>query len=219
MDLEDLIFKHALKNAFEYGKADFKSLIGKLIAAEPEIKANLKELTPKIKEAVEKVNAMKREEIESQFKEFEAELRVEKKEEKKGLQELDWAKKEPVVTRFAPNPNGPFHLGNARAAILSFEYAKKYGGEFFLRFDDTDPKVKKPIENAKEIYLEDLNWLLCPPQKVVFASDRLLVYHDFMKKAIEMGKAYVCSCEAEKWRALTKKKAACPCRERGPKEQ
>src|SRR3989344_4061894 len=218
MDLEDLIFKHALKNAFEYGKADFNSLIGKLIAAEPEIKAKLKELTPKIKEVIDKVNAMKRDEIEAQFKEFEAELRVEKKEEKKGLQELDWAEKEPVITRYAPNPNGPFHLGNARAAILSNEYAKKYKGKFILRFEDTDPKIKKPMKDAEKVFLEDLKFLGITPDEVFFQSDRLEIYYNMIRKLIELDKIYICTMDSEQWRKLTQKKKACPERSESKEE-
>ncbi|HLC36255.1 MAG TPA: glutamate--tRNA ligase [archaeon] len=218
MDLEDLIFKHALKNAFEYGKADFNSLIGKLIAAEPEIKAKLKELTPKIKEVIDKVNAMKRDEIEAQFKEFEAELRVEKKEEKKGLQKLDWAEKEPVITRYAPNPNGPFHLGNARAAILSNEYAKKYNGKFILRFEDTDPKIKKPMKDAEKVFLEDLKFLGITPDEVFFQSDRLEIYYNMIRKLIELDKIYICTMDSEQWRKLTQKKKACPERSESKEE-
>lgn len=218
MDLEKDAFRYAIKNAFLHnGKADAGAVIGKLKALDKNI--DLKTAVPKIIEQVKKVNSMEFGEIEKEYDFFKDGYELKPKEKAQGLPELEWAKKEKVVTRFAPNPNGPFHLGNARAAILSQEYAKKYGGKFFLRFDDTDPKVKKPIENAKEIYLEDLNWLECPPDKIFFASDRLTIYHNFMKKAIEKGKAYVCTCESEKWKSLVTKKTACPCREKKPAEQ
>ncbi len=59
-------------------------------------------------------------EIENEFKAFEGSYELKPKEKPDGLAGFGWAEKERVVTRFAPNPNGPFHLGNARAAILSF---------------------------------------------------------------------------------------------------
>jgi len=68
---------------------------------------------------------------------------------------------------------------------------------FLLRFDDTDPKVKKPIDNAEKIFKKDLEWLNCGVDETFFASDRLDIYVNYMKKVIELGKAYVCTCEVE----------------------
>ena len=48
-----------------------------------------------------------------------------------------------IVTRFAPNPDFVLHLGSIRAIILSHDYARMYKGRFLLRFDDTDPRLKK----------------------------------------------------------------------------
>jgi|SRR6059058_3549707 len=54
-----------------------------------------------------------------------------------------------IVTRFAPNPDFVLHLGSIRAIILSHDYARMYKGRFLLRFDDTDPRLKK---SALEYY-------------------------------------------------------------------
>jgi glutamyl-tRNA synthetase len=94
-----------------------------------------------------------------------------------------------------------------------------YNGEFLLRFDDTDPKVKKPVEGAEAIFREDLKWLGYTPDKVFFASDRLDTYYEYMRKAIKAGKAYVCLCRPEEWRDKTKAGKACSCREEKPREQ
>jgi len=218
LNLKQDSYRYAIKNAFLHsGKADLSAVIGKIKALDKNI--DLKKAMPELAEQVRKVNKMDFEEIQLEYNSFKEGYELKPKEKVPGLEELLWAKKEKVVTRFAPNPNGPFHLGNARAAILSFEYTKKYSGEFLLRFDDTDPKVKKPIENARQIYLEDLNWLGCTPDKVFFASDRLSIYQDYMKKVINIGKAYVCTCKSTKWRELIKKKTGCPCREKKTKEQ
>ncbi|MEK6941543.1 MAG: glutamate--tRNA ligase [archaeon] len=218
MDLENDAYRYAIKNAYLHeGHADVGAVVGKMKALDKAL--DLKAAMPVISLAVKKVNAMDFGGIEKEFEKFEGSYELKPPEKPIGLPDFEWAKKDMVVTRFAPNPNGPFHLGNARAAILSFEYAKKYLGKFFLRFDDTDPKVKKPIANAKEIYIEDLNWLGCPPAEVFFASDRLSIYHDFMRKTISMGHAYVCECEPEKWRKLIGKKKACPCREKNSDSQ
>ena len=68
------------------------------------------------------------------------------------MPELPEAKKGKVVTRFPPYPSGALHIGNMKAVITSYEYAKMYKGKFVVRVDDTDPdprKVKK--ENIKLI--------------------------------------------------------------------
>ncbi len=225
-------YRYAVKNAFLHsGKADLGAVVGKVAALHKG--ADLKKIMPAISEAVGKVNSMGADEIAAAYKKFEKagyELKAPPK--SAGLPELEWAKAdtkaeqgqtgkigEKVVTRFAPNPNGPFHLGNARAAILSHEYARMYDGKFLLRFDDTDPKVKKPIENAEGLFKEDLAWLGCSVDETFFASDRLEVYYGFMRKTIEMGKAYVCTCDAEGWKKKTIKRQACGCRSIGTGEQ
>ncbi len=219
IDLKKDAYRYAIKNAcLHNGRAEIGAITGKMKALDADL--DIREAMPAITEAVKKVNGMTMEEIKKAYEKFEEkgyELKPQKKTE--GLPDLDWAEKEEVVTRYAPNPNGPFHLGNARAVIISYEYARKYGGKFLLRFDDTDPKLKKPIENAEEIFKKDLNWLGCSADETFFASDRLDIYYKFMRTAIMLGKAYVCTCDSEKWRALVKKREACPCRELKKEEQ
>src|SRR3989344_6387309 len=218
MEIEKTAYRYAIKNAFLHGgKADIAAVIGKVVALHKDVE--LRKALPSIQAMVKKVNSMPLDEIAEEYKKFEGSYELKPPEKKEGLPDLEWAEKEGVITRFAPNPNGPFHLGSARAAILSHEYARKYGGKFLLRFDDTDPKVKKPIQNAKVIFLEDLEWLGCSVDEIYFASDRLETYYAFMRKVIEDEKAYVCTCEVEKWRSLTRQKKACPCRKKKPEKQ
>ncbi len=219
MGIEEDAYRYAIKNAALHdGKADVGAIVGKLKALHPEL--NIKKTMEIALEAVRKVNSMERAEIEKEFELFDRQgYELKPKEKEDVLPELEWAEKEPVVTRYAPNPNGPFHLGNARTALLSKEYAARYRGKFILRFDDTDPKVKKPIENAEQIFKEDLHWLGCDPDETFFASERLELYHGYMKTGLQKGFAYICQCEPESWRAKIKEKKACPCREKGAKEQ
>ncbi len=211
MNVRDVAFKYGVKNAFLHeGKASVGAVVGKVKALDKSL--NVKEVMPVIVEVVKEINSMSFSEIKKKFEEFEDSYELKVREKKTGLPELEWVSNEVVVTRYAPNPNGPFHLGNARAAIVSFEYAKKYGGKFILRFDDTDPKVKKPIENAEQVFLKDLNWLGIKPEEVFFASDRIEIYYKHMKKLIELDKAYVCTCKPEDWRKLVREKKACACR-------
>ncbi len=217
MPLEEDIYRYAVKNAFLHqGKADINAVVAKLIALDAEVKSKMKEVMPKVIQTVKQINSMQFQEIESEYKKFEQSYELKPKEKKAGLPELFWAEKQPVVTRYAPNPNGPFHLGNARAAFLSHEYARMYNGKFILRFEDTDPKIKKSMKNAEELFREDLAWLGITPDEVFFQSDRLEVYYEYISKLILMGKAYVCFCKSEVWRKLIQQKQACPCREKLP---
>ncbi len=218
-NLQEDAHRYAVKNAFEHGgKADMGALIGKLKALYKD--KDVKELVPIASAAVKKVNAMKSAEIESEFRKFEGAYELKPKPQREGLPPLEWAEKgESVVTRFAPNPNGPPHLGNARAAYLSYAYAQMYKGKFILRFEDTDPKVKKPMDEPEKAFREDLGWFGIKVGEVYFAADRLLLYYDYMRKLTEMGGAYVCTCKSEDWKKKIDAKKACPCRRNGPKKQ
>ncbi|MEK6902158.1 MAG: glutamate--tRNA ligase family protein, partial [archaeon] len=187
------------------------ALVGKLKALYPD--SNTKELVPVAKAAVEKVNGMGMDEIHADFERFEKEgFELKIPEKKVGLLDLEWTAHEPVVTRFAPNPSAPIHLGHARPAILCFLYSKKYAGKFILRFDDTDPKIKKPMEGGEQLFLDDLAWLGIVPDMVTRASDRMEIHYDYMHQLVEMGHAYVCTCDVEEWKLKKIAQEACPCR-------
>lgn len=95
-----------------------------------------------------------------------------------------------VVTRFAPSPTGHLHIGNARTALICYLFAKKLGGEFILRIDDTD------LERSKEEYAdsikEDLTWLGLKWDKIERQSARLARYEEVKKKLMAEGRIYPC---------------------------
>src|SRR3954465_6166870 len=78
------------------------------------------------------------------------------------------------VVRFAPSPTGLIHIGNARTALLNALFARRAGGSFVLRFDDTDLERSKP-EYAEAIE-QDLAWLGIAPDLVIRQSDRFSLY-------------------------------------------
>ncbi|WP_338599613.1 glutamate--tRNA ligase [Sulfolobus tengchongensis] len=197
--LRELVYKYALQNAVKHnGKAEVGPVISKIIAERPDLRSKAKEIVQIVKEIVDQVNSLTLEqqkvEIETKYPELLEEKKSEEK--KKTLPPLKNVKGQ-VITRFAPNPDGPLHLGNARAAILSYEYANMYNGKFILRFDDTDPKVKRPILEAYEWIKEDLKWLGIKWSQEVYASDRLEIYYRYAKTLIEKGHAYVDTCSNE----------------------
>ena len=98
----------------------------------------------------------------------------EAKARREGLPELKNAEKGNVVLRFAPNPNGPLSFGHARGLVINSAFRAMYDGEFILRFDDTDTKVKPPLLEAYERIEEETTWLIGrKPDRVVIASDRI----------------------------------------------
>jgi len=208
--MKDVIRKYALANAIEHeGTAQAKSVLGRILAEQPEQRSNVLALRSDIEIIVNDVNRMS---IQQQKKELEGLGGVvhTKRIERKGLPELELGRAKFVV-RFAPNPDGDIHIGNARPAILSDEYAKKYKGKFILRFDDTDPKIKVPEKKFYKWIREDLKWLKIRIHQELIASRRLNVYYKFAEKLIRIGGAYVCTC-GDEWKGLREKSKACECR-------
>ena len=95
-----------------------------------------------------------------------------------------------TTTRFAPSPTGYLHIGNMRAALMNFLIARKAGGTFILRIDDTDP------ERSKEEYVDgikrDLEWLGLHWDRIERQSERLDRYHAAADQMREMGRLYEC---------------------------
>ena len=126
-----------------------------------------------------------------------------------------------IHTRFPPEPNGYLHIGSAKAIMINVETARKYGGLFNLRYDDTNP-TKEDTEYVDSIY-EDLCWLGATPTGGVFyGSDYFDKCYEFAVKLIKDGKAYVCDLSAEELRAtrgtLTQKGTNSPYRDRSVEE-
>ncbi len=215
-DVIELVRKHALINAYEHeGKAAQGPVLGKVLAEKPELRAQARELAKLVAKIVDEINGMSINDIKREVKEKYLEALVKRKEvEEKVLPPLpNVGKYKIVVTRFAPNPDAPLHLGSLRPLILSYEYAKMYNGKFILRFDDTDPKTKKPMPEAYKWIEDDMRWLGIKADEVVYQSDRLELYYDVAKKLLERGGAYVCTCSQEDFRILRDSGKSCPCRE------
>lgn len=104
-----------------------------------------------------------------------------------------------IHTRFPPEPNGYLHIGSAKAIWINAGTAKKYGGTFNLRYDDTNPS-KEDNEYVESI-LADLKWLGAEPTGGIFyGSDYFDKCYEFAVKLIKEGKAYVCDLSADEMR-------------------
>ena len=94
-----------------------------------------------------------------------------------------------------------------------------YNGKFILRFEDTDPKVKRPSLIFYDSIRQDLKWLGCKVDEEYIQSDRLPIYYEYTEQLIGDGNAYVCECPAEEFHKITLAKQACPCRNLPATEQ
>jgi len=126
----------------------------------------------------------------------------------------------PIHTRFPPEPNGYLHIGSAKAIWINYSTAKKHGGLFNLRYDDTNP-VKEDDEYVRAIE-EDLRWLGAEPDNVFYGSDYFDQCYDFAEGLIKEGKAYVCDLTPDEMReyrgTLTEPGRESPYRSRSPEE-
>ena len=104
-----------------------------------------------------------------------------------------------VITRFPPEPNGFLHIGHAKSICLNFGVAQEYGGETYLRFDDTNP-VKESNEYVESIQ-RDVAWLGFQWKTITHASDYFEQIYSYAEALMRDGKAYVCSLDAEQIRA------------------
>jgi len=120
-----------------------------------------------------------------------------------------------VVTRFAPSPTGYLHIGGARTALFNWLMARKTGGKFLLRIEDTDLKRNTPT--ATQQVISDLRWLginwdegpeVGGPNGPYFQSQRREFYDKYVKQLLEQGRAYYCFETAQELEKLRKQAEA-----------
>jgi glutamyl-tRNA synthetase len=95
-----------------------------------------------------------------------------------------------VVARFAPSPTGRLHVGNIRTALHNYLFAKKHGGEFILRTDDTDRE--RSTAEFDQAIRDDLDWLGLKPDRMVRQSERFDLYEREFEQLKAAGRVYPC---------------------------
>lgn len=201
-ELRELIRKVVLLNAVSHdGKAQAGAIVGKILGERQDLRTKVKELSSLINTVVNEVNTLSVAEQKAIVEKNWPETHKKEKVEEKRLSPLPNANKyAQIVTRFSPNPDCVLHLGSARAIILSHEYARRYNGKFILRFEDTDPKVKRPSLIFYDSIRQDLKWLGCKVDEEYIQSDRLPIYYEYTERLIRDGNAHVCECPPEEFR-------------------
>ena len=112
-----------------------------------------------------------------------------------------------IKVRFAPSPTGYLHVGGARTALFNWLFARKNGGKFVLRIEDTDPERSK--KEYEELIIQDLKWLgIGWDEGPIRQSARLHIYREYAQKLLDEGKAYYCFCSPEELERERKKAIA-----------
>ncbi len=207
--------KFALQNAVLQGRPAIPGAVtGKIMGEFADWRARAKEVGPIVARVVAEVNAMPEDARRTALEEAAPELLEKKQTEAKThrLPDLPNAGKGSVIMRFAPNPSGPATFGHARGMTIHWQYKERYDAKLILRFDDTDPTVKRPMMEAYDWIPEDFEWLAGKPDEVIFASDRMTLYYEHARELLSLGGGYVCQCTAEDFRNLKNAGEPCPCR-------
>ena len=106
-----------------------------------------------------------------------------------------------VVTRFAPSPTGLLHIGGVRTALFSWLYARRHGGKFILRVEDTDRE--RSTDEAVRVILEGMRWLgLNEDEGPFFQTQRYDRYRQVIQQMLDAGQAYYCYSSKEELEAL-----------------
>jgi glutamyl-tRNA synthetase len=214
IEILELVQIITLRNALGYnGQARFDSVISKLLASRPEIKTQIKEIMPKVKEVIEQINSLTIDEQKVLLNNKDPHGFQKKKVHEKGesqLPPLINAITGKVVTRFPPEPNGYPHIGHAKAAYIDEEYARMYSGRIILRFDDTNPLNEK-IEYYDAI-MDGISWLNIFPDLIKNTSDDIYLLHSYGKELITKNGAYICTCNQTIIHDLRSKGISCSCR-------
>ena len=106
-----------------------------------------------------------------------------------------------IRTRFAPSPTGYLHVGGARTALFSWLYARKHGGTFILRIEDTD--LERSTAESVNAILEGMTWLgLAYDEGPFFQTHRFDRYKAVMQQMLDAGQAYHCYCSKERLETL-----------------
>ena len=210
--LKTTIRKYALHNAVKYkGKANPGAVIGKVLAENPDLKAEAKEISKEVLHIVKEINGMPMAKQEKNLQELAPELLEREEAKEKDIFEfLGIREGQKVVTAFPPEPSKYPHIGHAKAIIVNYELAKRYDGTFYLRFEDTNPEMAEA--EFYEMNLHDYNWLGVKPDKIDYASDFMEEFYKYAEKIINDNHAYVCSCKQATIKENRKNGMECSCR-------
>jgi len=216
-ELEDealvVIERAALLNATKHdGKAELGAVIGRVLAEVPELRSKAGLVSKEAAAAVKRVNSLSLAEQERTLKaKFPGLEEPKEKEGRVGLPPLPNAVKGRTAFRLPPEPSGFMTVGHAMAFTINSLYTEQYDGELWLRFEDTNPR--KVLPKYYDSFRQGIAWLgiECDHEKNV--SDDVERIYQEGGRLVEMGDAYVCSCDEAKVKRLRFEGTPCEHRE------
>jgi glutamyl-tRNA synthetase len=197
-----VIEKAALLNATKHdGKAELGAVIGRVLAEIPELRSKAGPVSKEAAAAVKRVNSLSLTQQERTLKaKFPGLEEPKEKEGRIGLPPLPNAVKGKTAFRLPPEPSGFMTIGHAMAFTINSLYKEQYDGELWLRFEDTNPR--KVLPKYYDSFRRGIAWLgiECDHEKNV--SDDVETIYEEGGRLLEMGDAYVCSCDEAKVKRL-----------------
>ncbi|MEM4367259.1 MAG: glutamate--tRNA ligase [Candidatus Anstonellales archaeon] len=200
--MREIIRKYVIRNALQYGRADEKSVMGKVMAEVPEARSRVQEVMELIKEEIKAIEGMGKEEME---KEIEGKEFIKAKEPDPFA--VEGAEQGKVITRFPPEPNGYLHIGHCKALVINRIVADKYKGRMIIRIDDTNPA--KESKEYLDAIVENIKWLGIKWDSFSFTTDYMNEIYEACRKLIQDGNAYVCTCAPEEVKKGRAEKKGC----------
>ncbi len=211
--MRSIITKYALQNAVFYGgRANPRAVLGKVLGSEPSLRGDAAQVRVEVDNIVSDINRLTLDVQRARLAEIDPDMLTREQKKQDELPPLPEAAEGRVVTRFAPSPTGPLNIAHLlRAAMMNYLYARKYSGRFILRLEDTDAeKIEKRYYKAIQDDLKSagISW-----DRLCLESDDMELYCQHARTLVREGKAYMCTCPAERFRELKLRRQNCPCRE------
>ncbi|QQG49343.1 MAG: glutamate--tRNA ligase [archaeon] len=208
--------KGALLNATKHaGKAEVGAVIGRVLAEFPDLRSNSGAVAKAAQASVQQVNSMSSaQQAELLARKYPEADKPAQRETRSGLDPLPNAVKGKTAFRLPPEPSGFMTIGHAMAFTINFLYKEMYGGQLWLRFEDTNPRKVQPL--YYDSFRSGAKWLGIEWDHEKNVSDDLEIVYSHGKKLIESGHAYACSCPPERVKQLRFEGKACEHRETPP---
>jgi glutamyl-tRNA synthetase len=208
-DVSATVEKAALLNAAKHdGKAEVGAVIGRVLAETPGLRSKAGLVSKESALAVRRINSMTLAEQEKALEQkFPGVQESKEREGRVGLPPLPNAVKGKTAFRIPPEPSGFMTVGHAMAFTINYLYKEQYDGVLWLRFEDTNPR--KVLPKYYESFRRGIAWLgiKCDHEKNV--SDDIELIYEKGRQLLEMGDAYVCSCDEAKVKRLRFEGVAC----------
>ena len=174
-----------------------------------EILKDIKSAQKDIETIVKEINSWSEIKVKSEFEKRNLFEEKEKKKKTLVFPKMENVVDNKVITAYPPEPSKYPHIGHAYACVINYRFAKLHTGQFYIRFEDTNPSLAR--KEYYPVHLDGYHWLGLKEDKIIYASDYMGLFYKKAESLLNMEKAYVCTCSSEKVRDLRQKRESCEC--------